>query len=57
MSWHNQWQVQKDTQVRLSVNNLLDEAYAARADYTGFTGYRYFPGEPRAFVVGFTHRF
>ncbi|BFT31844.1 TonB-dependent receptor [Alteromonas sp. D210916BOD_24] len=29
------------------INNLLDANYAERADYTTFTGPRYFPGRPR----------
>ena len=38
---NNHW----DMSIR--VHNLLDEKYAERADYTGFTAYRYFPGIPR----------
>lgn len=34
-------------QLYLRVNNLLDTAYADRADFTGFSGPRYFPGAPR----------
>ena len=30
----------------LNILNLLDEEYAERADWTTFTGDRYFPGEP-----------
>ena len=29
------------------INNLLDENYAERADFTSFSGPRYFPGRPR----------
>ncbi|GAA5523566.1 vitamin B12 transporter BtuB [Microbulbifer aestuariivivens] len=32
----------------LRVLNLLDERYAERADFSSFSGDRYFPGEPRA---------
>ena len=34
------------------VLNLADSAYADRADYTGFSGYRYFPGQPRTLNMG-----
>lgn len=33
------------------INNLLDAQYAERADFTSFTGPRYFPGRPRNFMV------
>ncbi len=33
------------------INNLLDDEYAQRADYTSFTGPRYFPGRPRNFLL------
>lgn len=39
------------------VSNLLDTRYADRADYTGFGGDRYFPGEDRALYAGATIRF
>lgn len=29
------------------INNVLDTAYAERADFTGFSGPRYYPGRPR----------
>lgn len=34
-----------------SIRNLADTRYAERADFA-FGGYRYFPGEPRAFSLG-----
>ena len=36
------------------INNLLDETYAERADFTSFTGARYFPGRPRNFMLSAT---
>lgn len=36
------------------INNLLDETYAERADFTSFTGDRYFPGRPRNFMLSAT---
>ena len=32
----------------LRVDNLTDKLYAERADFTGFTGERFFPGRPRS---------
>lgn len=33
------------------INNLLDENYAERADFTSFSGPRYFPGRPRSVML------
>jgi outer membrane receptor protein involved in Fe transport len=46
-------------QVRLSaqITNLFDRAYAERADFTGFSGPRYFPGRPRSGFVGIEYHF
>lgn len=33
------------------INNLTDRTGATRADYSGFTGHRYFPLEPRSVTV------
>ncbi len=41
-----------DLLLRMRVTNLTDEAYAERADYTSFSGDRYFPGRPRQYSVG-----
>ena len=35
--------------------NANDKRYAERADFTGFTGERYFPGAPRSFFFGFKY--
>lgn len=40
------YQVSDDVALSLNVLNLADEEYAERADWTTFTGDRYFPGEP-----------
>ncbi|GHA06962.1 hypothetical protein GCM10008090_15820 [Arenicella chitinivorans] len=32
----------------MQLNNVLDKRYAERADFTSFTGDRYFPGQPRS---------
>ncbi|NDV92645.1 TonB-dependent receptor [Alteromonas sp. 345S023] len=52
-----QYDWRADTTVTLRVNNLLDKAYADRADYTEFTEDRYFPGRPRSFMLSAMHRF
>jgi len=31
--------------------NVTNKAYAERADYTSFTGDRYFPGKPRNAMI------
>jgi len=50
LNWRTQYQVNDDLSVYLNVLNVTDEEYAERADWTTFTGSRYFPGEPvRAF--------
>ncbi|QFU06854.1 Vitamin B12 transporter BtuB precursor (plasmid) [Pseudoalteromonas sp. THAF3] len=42
------WQVNKDWRVIARVENVADTAYAERADFTTFSGDRYFPGRPRS---------
>jgi len=41
------WSYQLQAQWQLSIHwlNMLNEAYAERADFTSFSGYRYFPGQ------------
>ncbi|NND81088.1 MAG: TonB-dependent receptor [Gammaproteobacteria bacterium] len=41
-------QIDQSWQAGLRLINLTDTRYAERADFTSFTGHRYFPGEPRA---------
>ncbi|MBE0376306.1 TonB-dependent receptor [Pseudoalteromonas prydzensis] len=41
------WQLTEQLKLTARINNLTDTAYAERADYTSFTGDRYFPGRPR----------
>ena len=46
-----QYEISSDLSLSLNILNLADKKYAERADWTTFTGDRYFPGEPlRAFV-------
>jgi outer membrane receptor protein involved in Fe transport len=47
-----QYQYSEDINLSLNVLNITDVQYAERADWTTFTGDRYFPGEPaRAFFA------
>lgn len=47
-----QYQVNEDFSFSLNLMNLTNERYAERADWTSFTGDRYFPGEGlRAFFA------
>ncbi len=41
----------------LRVLNLADKRYAERADFTGFSGERYFPGAPRSVFIGLRYNF
>ena len=41
-----QFTVNDDLSLYVNIMNLTDEKYAERADWTTFTGDRYFPGEP-----------
>ena len=45
------WSVTNALTVFARVNNLTDERYAERADYSSFSGDRYFPGRPRNFML------
>ncbi|WP_394222351.1 TonB-dependent receptor [Alteromonas gracilis] len=45
------YSVNDDITLYARINNLLDAQYAERADFTSFTGPRYFPGRPRNFMV------
>jgi len=40
----------------LRVKNLTDTDYADRADYSGFSGYRYFPGRGREYFLEIGYR-
>lgn len=52
LNLRTQFQVNDEFSVSLNLLNITDEEYAERADWTSFTGDRYFPGEPaRAFLA------
>ena len=45
LNLRGQYQLNKELSFSLNIMNLTDEKYAERADWTTFTGNRYFPGE------------
>ncbi len=49
----SKWQLNNDWSLYFNLENLTDERYADRADFTGFTGERYFPGKPVNYQLGF----
>lgn len=52
-----QYQVSDDWSFTLAALNVLDQEYAERADWTTFTGDRYFPGEPARIFAAVTWNF
>ncbi len=44
---YGQWMVNDWFELGVRVQNLFDKRYAERADFSGFSGDRYFPGRPR----------
>lgn len=56
LSLRGSWEVNDAMQVTARINNLLDTAYAERADYTSFGGDRYFPGRPRNLSVSLNYQ-
>ena len=52
-----QYDVNDDFMVYLNALNITDEEYAERADWSGWVGDRYFPGEPARVFVGFTWKY
>ncbi|MGQ9425984.1 TonB-dependent receptor [Gilvimarinus sp. F26214L] len=57
LNLRSQWDVSKAVRLSLNILNLTDENYANRADWTGFGGDRYFPGQPRSAYFGVDLRF
>ena len=52
-----QYDVNDDLMIYLNALNITDEEYAERADWSGWVGDRYFPGEPARIFVGFTWKY
>ena len=51
------WELTEQVRLSAQITNLFDKAYAERADFTGFSGPRYFPGRPRSGLVGIEYQF
>jgi outer membrane receptor protein involved in Fe transport len=52
LNLRGRWQLSRGITLSARLLNLTDEAYAERADYSSFSGDRYFPGEPRRLYLG-----
>ncbi|WP_240554819.1 TonB-dependent receptor [Oceanicoccus sagamiensis] len=50
-------QLNSNISVGIRVNNLTDEDYAERADFSSFSGDRYFIGEPRSYYADIAIQF
>lgn len=50
------WQAVNRWLLSMRLTNLAGSEYAERADYTGFSGDRYFPGECRLLYFGVKKR-
>lgn len=46
------WQLHTNIAISAQITNLTDNAYAERADFSNFSGERFFPGEPRSYRFG-----
>ena len=51
------WDITPRVSLYARVNNLLNQAYAERADYTSFSAERYFPGKPRNVMFSVTYQY
>ncbi|MEO0367341.1 MAG: TonB-dependent receptor [Pseudomonadota bacterium] len=51
VNFYASYELAPDWELSGRIQNVFDERYAKRADYTSFTDQRYFPGEPRTFFV------
>lgn len=51
------WMVTLNVAVTTKITNLSDQKYAERADFSSFSGDRYFPGQPRALYMGISVSF
>ena len=57
LNFRLQYDVNDDFMIYLNALNITDEEYAERADWSGWVGDRYFPGEPARIFVGFTWKY
>lgn len=56
-NFRSQVQLASNLQVYFNIENLFDKKYAERANYSSFTGERYFPGLPRNIKLSIKHEF
>ena len=56
LNLRGQWNLTNDWQAGFRLLNITDVQYAERADYTGFSGDRYFPSAPRSLFVDIEYR-
>jgi len=52
LNLRSRWALNETLAVSARITNLTDREYAERADFSGFAGDRYFPGEPRSLYLG-----
>lgn len=57
LNLRSRWEPSQNIQLSLNILNLSNKNYADRADWSGFGGDRYFPGEPRSAYLGVDFRF
>ena len=51
------YDLNSDVSFNLSVLNLFDKEYAERADFSSFSGERFFPGIPLKWRLGINYKF
>ena len=51
------YELSEEISLNLSVLNIFDKEYAERADYSSFTGERFFPGIPLKWRLGINYKF
>ena len=56
LNLRGQWNFANDWQAGFRLLNITDVQYAERADYTSFSGDRYFPSAPRSLFVDIEYR-
>ena len=56
LHFRSHWQISDDWSVYFNLENITDERYADRADFTTFTAERYFPGKPVNYQLGIQKR-
>ena len=56
LNLRGQWNFANDWQAGFRLLNVTDVQYAERADYTSFSGDRYFPSAPRSLFVDIEYR-